>query len=108
MIEEKKERKKREEIERINLGYGPETWVMSNGRIRDESKEDVEYKRIRMSPAKKGHHKMKTFQHMYKDIHRFIVEREWAPIEHGKPIGGVTWIELFILFDISGARSDKR
>ena len=80
---------------------------MSNGRIRDESKEDVEYKRTRMSPAKKGHHKMKTFQHMYKDIHRFIGEREWAPIEHGKPIGGVTWIELFILFDISGARSDK-
>ena len=50
---------------------------------------------------------MKTFQHMYKDIHRFIGETEWAPIEHEKPIGGVTCIELFILFDISGARSDK-
>ena len=42
---------------------------------------------------------------MYKDIHAFMKNRKWAPTDAGSHVGGATWLELFIIFDITGARS---
>ena len=41
----------------------------------------------------------------YEDVHRFLRERKWAPAPSERGIGGVTWTELFVLFDVSGTRS---
>ena len=43
---------------------------------------------------------------MYSEIHAFLQEREWAPIDRHNEKNGTTWLELFILFDTAGHRTD--
>ena len=43
---------------------------------------------------------------MYSEIHSFLQEREWAPINPENQTGGTTWLELFILFDVAGNRTE--
>ena len=43
---------------------------------------------------------------MYEDIHDFLNDRQWAPRKSDHTMSGTTWIELFILFDTTGARSE--
>ena len=42
---------------------------------------------------------------MYLDIHKFLKEKRWAPTNPEENVAGVTWAELFIMFDTSGQRS---
>ena len=43
----------------------------------------------------------------YRDIHKFLANRSWTPTEERSMTSGVTWLELFILFDVTGARTSK-
>ena len=44
---------------------------------------------------------------LYEDVHSFLKQRKWAPAQMDTEAGGITWIELFILFDITGSRSQE-
>ena len=44
---------------------------------------------------------------MFEEVHAFLRAREWAPVNPEDEVAGFTWIELFVLFDISGMRSKK-
>ena len=54
-----------------------------------------------------GHHKFSYCGPLYGDIHRFLATMEWRPIEHESNTSGVTWLELFILFDTTNARNEQ-
>jgi hypothetical protein len=106
-IAEKEERKKKLQVEKIIKGYDTEKWVETDVQIRDEEQNNQDYEKITLPPLIKGKHKFTFCQNMYSEIHTFLQQREWAPINLENQTGGTTWLELFILFDISGNRTDK-
>ena len=38
-------------------------------------------------------------------MHAFLKQRKWAPVKVDIEVSGITWIELFTLFDLTGKRS---
>ena len=44
---------------------------------------------------------------MYEEIHSFIRQREWGHAHPEAEAGGITWAEMFIVFDTGGYRTDK-
>lgn len=42
---------------------------------------------------------------MYESIHNFMAKREWGEVEQELDIRGITWIELFVVFDTAEART---
>ena len=82
------------------LGYDPEVWIKSNGNIRDERKDTVTYSKLEMPPAVQGKHRFGHCQKFYEQIHRFLMQREWAHAHLESNASGTTWLELFMLFDL--------
>jgi len=60
-----------------------------------------------MPPPKTGLHRWAKHSRQYKDIHRFLSSRRWAPIKEESATAGTTWIELFALYDTCGQRDVK-
>ena len=105
-IAEKEERKKYHTVQKALLGYDPEKFLKTDAEIRDEDQEQQEYQRIAMIPPTKGKHRFSHCQAFYEEVHAFLKVRAWAPAQTDSEIAGVTWIELFALFDITGNRSE--
>ena len=40
-------------------------------------------------------------------MHDFIKKRKWAPAQTDTEVAGITWIELFALFDLTGNRREE-
>ena len=57
-----------------------------------------------MPSVKGGIHGLAKHQRLYRDIHSFLKKREWAPIDPTNDTVGITWLELFTLYDTSGDR----
>ena len=104
-IAEKEERSKGKKVNKILLGYDPDVWRETDMQIRDSEQNLQEFHKLNMSPPVKGKHKFSHCDVQYKDIHRFIAKREWAATKNESTTSGVTWLELFILFDHTGVRS---
>ena len=81
------------------LGYDPEKWVKAVARIRDEEHLDVEYQDLKTLPPTKGRHKSAHCQILYEEVHVFLKQRRWVPVKVDIDVAGITWIELFALFD---------
>ena len=45
-------------------------------------------------------------QAMYEQIHKFLQKRNWAPVSNDGEVSGIAWVELFVLFDIAGERTE--
>ena len=60
-----------------------------------------------MPPLTIGVHRYMYCKGLYRDIHKFFANRSWTPTAEQSTISGVTWLELFVLFDVSGARTSK-
>ena len=105
-LAEKEERTVDKEIKKATLGYDPDKWLRSDVQIRDGEQEGQEYESIRLPPVLKGKHKFSQCQVLYQEIHAFIQQREWAPFQNDNDTGGTTWVELFLLFDLAGTRTE--
>ena len=57
-----------------------------------------------ISPTK-GKHKFAHCQVLYEEVHAFLKKRKWAPIRTDIEVAGITWTELFALYDLTGNRS---
>ena len=106
-IIEKEERAKAGRIRKALLGYDAEKWIKSNGKIRKETQETITFQKLNMPPPTKGRHKFAHCQRLYEEVRNFLEERRWAPARQDCEAGGITWIELFILFDTAGKRSEQ-
>ena len=53
----------------------------------------------------KGKHKFKHCQSMYEQVHTFLGHRKWAYAHPHSEAGGITWAEMFILFDTKGGKT---
>ena len=104
-IAEKEERKKIQTAKKTLLGYDTQKWTEADALIRDESQLEVSYRKIDLVSATKGNHRFTKWQKQYEDVHSFLGRRLWAPVQAETEISGITWIELFALFDTSGTRS---
>jgi len=104
---EKEERKKDHDIQKTLLGYDPEKWVKADAEIRAEDLEDEDYQCISLVPPTKGKHRFAHCQVLYEEVHAFLAGRRWAPAQVDSDCGGITWVELFALFDMSGMRSEE-
>jgi len=103
---EKEERKKDHDIQKTLLGYDPEKWVKADAEIRAEELEEEDYQCISLVPPTKGKHRFAHCQVLYEEVHDFLAGRKWAPAQVDSECGGITWVELFALFDMSGMRSE--
>ena len=102
---EKEERKKIQFAQNTILGYDTQKWVEADAVIRDEVQLEVSYQKINFVTATKGNHRFARWQKQYEDVHNFLSSRKWAPVQPETEVSGITWIELFVLFDITGTRS---
>ena len=63
------------------------------------------YEKVKLPHPVKGKHKFTHCQGMYEQTHAFLAQREWAYAHPTSDAGGITWTELFILFDTAGGRT---
>ena len=80
---------------------------MTNAKIRDGQRQSEDYQKLILPPPYKGKHKLTPHQQQYEDIHAFLADRQWCGTCQETPIAGITWIELFILFDQGKYRSSN-
>ena len=106
-IAEKAEGAKQLTIFKATRGYDPTKWVKANATIRSEEKLMPEYQSIEISQPTMGKHKFMHCQVLYEQVHAFLVNRKWAPVSNDDEVSGITWIELFALFDFTGERTEK-
>ena len=104
---EKEERANRIKVKKATLGHDPKRWLKTQVMIRDERKYDIEYKRVDLPAVVTGRHKFAYCQQLYTDVHKLMADRQWAPAQQSQGISGVAWLELFILFDTTGARTEQ-
>ena len=89
------------------LGYDAEKWIKSNGKIRKEDQATITFHKLTMPPPVKGRHKFTHCQRLYEQVRNFLEERKWTPAHQESDAGGITWLEMFILFDKSGKRTEQ-
>ena len=105
---EKHERTKEKQVEKLTLGYDPTKWTDTDLKISSGPHSTRNYQTLDLPPPTTGHHRYTFCQNMYREVHEFLLSREWAPTNpEEENVGGITWAELFILFDISGKRTAK-
>ena len=62
---------------------------------------------LEMPPPIKGKHKYSHCQKLYEDVHRFMQHTEWAYAHPEGNASGMTWTEMFVLFDTATHRSQE-
>ena len=67
---------------------------------------EVGYQELDLIAPTKGTHRFAHCQMLYEEMHDFISKRRWAPAQVDTEVAGITWIELFVLFDTPGSRSE--
>ena len=106
-LAEKDARRKAHECDKALLGYDPKKWQKTDARIRNKEEEDYIYEKLKMPPPVMGVHRFSYCKGLYLDIHKFLANRRWTPIVEQSTTSGITWLELFALFDVTGARTRK-
>ena len=101
-LAEKTERAKQHTIFKATRGYDPGKWVKAKATIRDEEHLKLDYQDIDLIQPTKGKHKFTHCQALYEQVHAFLGKRKWAPVSNDNEVSGITWIELFALFDLQG------
>ena len=91
--------------QKIILGYDLEKWVSAEAKIRGEEHHELEYHDLATIQPTKGKHKFAHCQVLYEEVHPSLKKRKWAPIKTDIEVAGITWIELFALYDLTGNRS---
>ena len=104
-LAEKEERAKDKQVQKALLGYDPEVWMETAMEIRSEDRASTTYEKLDMPPPRRGKHKFHYCDQLYRDIHRFMDERKRTGVTEEEEIGGITWTEMFILFDTGNYRS---
>ena len=104
---EKEERMKARAIQKAIRGYDPTKWMETYAKIRDVDQNQTSFIHISLPPPIIGKHKYSKWKQQYHDIHAFLTAREWAPTVPDNGKGGVTWLELFTLFDTTKARNKQ-
>ena len=60
---------------------------------------------MKMAPPIRGVHRHANKQVLYENIHKFLTHREWGELDQDEGVSGITWVELFALFDTTEART---
>ena len=103
----KAERAKQLVVQKATLGYDPEKWTKAKATIRDEEHLKLEYQSIETISPTKGKHRFSHCQTLYEEVHAFLKKRNWAPVSEDSEVSGITWMELFALYDTTGNRTEK-
>ena len=99
------ERENRTKTKKALQGFDDSKERRTNMQIKDGYGKARAYRKISLPPPISRIHKHASRQKLYEHVHAFLAQREWAELSSEEMIGGATWIELFALFDTSGART---
>ena len=107
---EKQKRENAKAVAKALKGYDPTKFVETTGNIRGELHLNLSFHKIELPPPVIGKHRFSKVQLLYEDIHNFVANRQWAAVdddddEHTNT-SGITWLELFILFDTGNYRRE--
>ena len=75
--------------------------------IRDEDTMEPDYQSIETVPPTIGKHTFAHCQTHYEEVHAFLIKRKSVPVGNEAEVSGITWIELFVLFDLVGDRTEE-
>lgn len=103
-LAEKEERERRKKVQKLILGYNPDLWKITDIRIRNYVEDDCNFQPIHLPNPLQGKHKFSNCNGLYLSIHAFINQRLWAPADEQSTTAGMSWLELFCLFDTTYAR----
>ena len=103
-LAEKEEREKEKVVNKSVLGYDPETMVKTKVQIKYEDLAEDAYEKLKLPPVVKGKHKYAYCQNLYEDVHTFLQHRTWSHTRPETACSGITWTELFVVFDTAGYR----
>ena len=87
-------------------GYDETKFVKTDGRIKGPEMFQGPAKRLQLKPPVQGNHKLAKVQELYEDVSHFLADQSWRTPTDDTRASGTTWLELFILFDTTGARSE--
>ena len=104
-LAEKDERENARAVDKAVQGYDPKVWMKTTAGVRNKDDQICDVKEIALAPPARGKHRFAHCQQNYLDIHKFMANRQWAPTLKESTTSGITWLELFILFDTTGART---
>ena len=107
MPQKKKNVRKGKQVDKAVLGYDPDKWIKSNVQIRSEDRASTEYTHLNLPPPIRGKHRFMQYQKMYEEVHAFMGQRRWAYAHPESSASGVTWAELFILYDTARYRTEE-
>lgn len=64
------------------------------------------YKKMEVLPHTKGNHRYGgKLQQYCEAVHAFLAHRKWKEVDEDVQIAGTTWLEMFVLFDRMGYRT---
>jgi len=107
LLAEKEARTKRLMIQKAVSGHDVSKWLKTKAEIRNEGDKDGQYAKLKIARPVRGQHRFKYCDGLYLDIHKFMKEREWAAVDQEGDTSGTTWLEIFALFDTTGARTER-
>ena len=96
---------KTQEIKNALLGYDPQVWMESDIQIRDNEQSQQSYTKAHLPPPVKGDAQVQLLQSAPQGHPQFPCGYTVGPTQEENSSGGTSWIELFILFDTTAARS---
>ena len=73
----------------------------------DEGKLEVDYHKLETIAPSRGTRRFADCQVLYEEVHAFLRKRKWASVQIDTEVAGITWVELFALFDVTGNRSEE-
>ena len=81
--------------------------IKTKALIKYEGIDDDAYEKLELPTVVKGKHKYAYCQNLYEDVHMFLQQRRWSHTRPETACSGITWTELFVLFDTAGYRSPE-
>ena len=85
----------------------PKIWTKAKTTIRHEEHLKLDYQNVDFISPTKGKHRFSHCQMLYEEVHEFLSNRKWALVKEDSEVPGITWIDLFALFDITGSRTER-
>lgn len=104
---EKTERQRRKVIQKITEGYDADKEVKVDCNISGDKAFTTSGVLLEIAEPSTGTHQMSERQKMYEEASKFLARQVWQVPSKEAKAAGIAWIELFVLFDIEGGRTEE-
>ena len=99
---EREERERRVKTQAYVLGYDTSKEAKVSCSLPNAKNAAYDAIKLGLAPPISGLHKHQNHKKRYENIHLFLTQREWISRAEDINEGGMTWLELMVLYDTQG------